>query len=229
MNGTLKDGIPVPKGRKVNPGDTRYADLNNDGEIWRGDNTIQAAVDPKTGEVIPGTGPGDRKIIGNSQRRYQFGLFANAEYKGFDFSLMLNGVGKRDMWLSSPLIFPYMHEFAVMYANQLDYWTPDNTDAYYPRNYALGGVNGAYNRQAQTKYLTNGAYMRIKNITLGYTLPKVLLKKVKIDRLRFYVAVENVADFNSWAPGINTELKNKGQGATYPYMRGYSIGLNLTF
>ena len=229
MNGTLVAGIPVPKGRQVNPGDTRYADLNGDGEIWRGDNTITAAIDPATGEVIPGTGPGDRKIIGNTQRRYQFGLFANAEYKGFDFSLMLNGVGKRDIWLSSPLIFPYMHEFAVMYANQLDYWTPDNTTAYYARNYALGGVNGGYNRQTQTKYLTNGAYLRIKNITLGYTLPKDLTKKAKIDRLRFYVAIENVADFNSWAPGINTELSNKGGGATYPYMRGYSLGLNLTF
>ena len=71
--------------------------------------------------------------------------------------------------------------------------------------------------------------MRIKNITLGYTLPKSILEKVKIDRLRVYVAAENVADFNSWPNGINTELANRGSGATYPYMRGYSVGLNMTF
>ena len=228
-NGTLAEGVPVPKGRTVNPGDTKYADLNGDGEIFTGNNTIEADVDPETGEVIPGTGPGDRKIIGNNARRYQYGLFANAEYKGFDFSFMLNGVGKRDIYVNNAIRFPYTYEFGVMYTGQLDYWMPDRTEAYFPRNYPLGGVNYGYSRSTQTKYMLDGAYLRIKNITLGYTLPKDLLKKVKVDKLRFYVAVENVAHFNSWPDGINTELQNKGGGATYPYMRGYSLGLNLTF
>lgn len=228
-NGTLIEGIAVPKGRTINPGDVRFTDLNNDGEIFTGNNTIEAAVDPETGEVIPGTGPGDRQIIGNTTRRYQYGLFVNADYKGFDFSLMLNGVGKRDIYINNQTRFPYTNEFQVVYASQLDYWMPDNTDTYYPRNYPLGGVNYGYSRSTQTKYMLDGSYMRIKNITLGYTIPKNLLEKVKIDRLRVYVAAENVADFNSWPNGINTELSNKGSGATYPYMKGYSVGLNMTF
>ena len=214
-NGTLKEGIPKPKGRTPNPGDILFKDLDNDGGIFTGNNTLED--------------PGDRTIIGNNSRRYQFGLFANAEYEGFDFSIMLNGVGKRDLYLNNPVRFPYTDEFKVMYTSQLDYWTPENTDAYFPRNYALGGVNYEFNRSTQTKYMLSGAYMRIKNITLGYSIPRSLLSKINVDKLRIYIAAENAADFNSWPDGINTELSNKGSGATYPYMRSYSIGLNMTF
>ena len=228
-NGTLIEGIAVPKGRTINPGDSKYADLDGDGVIFTGNSTIEADYDPETGEMIPGTGPGDRQIIGNSTRRYQYGLFANADYKGFDFSIMLNGVGKRDIYINNQTRFPYTGEFQVVYISQLDYWMPDNVNAEFPRNYSLGGVNYSYSRSTQTKYMLDGSYMRIKNITLGYTLPKSILEKIKIDKLRIYVAAENVADFNSWPNGINTELSNKGSGATYPYMKGYSLGLNLTF
>jgi TonB-linked SusC/RagA family outer membrane protein len=229
MNGTLIEGLAVPKGRTINPGDVKFADLNNDGEIFTGNNTLAPAIDPVTGEVVPGTGPGDRQIIGNNTRRYQFGVFANAEYKGFDFSLMFNGIGKRDIYINNQTRFPYTNEFQVVYVSQLDYWTPENTETFYPRNYPLGAVNYGYSRSTQTKYMLNGAYMRIKNITLGYTLPQKIMEKLRVDKLRVYVAAENVADFNSWPNGINTELSNKGSGATYPYMKGYSFGLNVTF
>lgn len=228
-NGTLKEGIPVPKGRTVNPGDVKYKDLNGDGVIFTGNNTISPTIDPETGEPVPGTGPGDRKVIGNNRARYQYGLFANADYKGFDFSIMLNGVGKQDLYWNNPVRFPYTDEFKVVYSYQLDYWTPENTDAFFPRNYSLGGVNYGYNRSTQTKYLLSGAYLRIKNITLGYTLPSSWVEKVKIDKLRIYVAAENVAKFDSWPEGVNPTLVNKGAGATYPLLKGYSIGLNMTF
>ncbi len=225
----LKEGISGPKGRTVNPGDVKYVDLNGDGIIFADDNTIRPKIDPVTGEAIPGTGPGDRKIIGNNRARYQYGMFINAEYKGFDFSMMLNGVGKQDLYWNNPVRFPYTDEFKVVYSYQLDYWTPENPDAYFPRNYALGGVNYGYSRWTQTKYLMSGAYMRIKNITVGYTLPGSLLEKVKIDKLRVYVAAENVAKFDSWEEGMNPTLSNKSAGATYPLLKGYSIGLNMTF
>ncbi len=215
MNGILKEGIPRFKGRSPNPGDILYKDLNGDSEIFSGNNTL--------------ADPGDRKVIGNTTRRYQYGVFGNISYKNFDFSFMLNGVGKRAIWSNTPVRFPYIGEFKVVYVSQLDYWTPENTDAYFPRNYALGGVNYGINRQIQTKYLIDGSYMRVKNITLGYSFPKRILTKAKIDRLRIFVAGENILDFNNYPDGINTELSDKGNGATYPYMKSYSVGLNLRF
>ncbi|MDN5210876.1 SusC/RagA family TonB-linked outer membrane protein [Fulvivirgaceae bacterium BMA12] len=215
MGGTLKEGIPHWEGRNPNPGDIKYVDLNGDGLITDGDNTLD--------------NPGDRSVIGNNTRRYQYGLYGSASYKNFDLSILLNGVAKRDLWQNNNVRFPYISEFHVVYVSQLDYWTPENPNAFFPRNYPLGGVNYGINRATQTKYLLNGAYMRIKNITLGYSLPRTLLEKIKIQSLRFFVAGENVLDFNDYPDGINTELSNKANGATYPYMRSYSAGLNLTF
>ena len=215
MGGTLKEGIPAFKGRNPNPGDIKYKDLNGDGEIFSGNNTLED--------------PGDRKIIGNNTRRYQYGIFGNASYKNFDFSFLLNGIGKRDIYMNNSVRFPYTSEFQVVYSEQLDYWTPENTDAYFPRNYPLGGVNYGNSRSTQTKYMIDGSYLRIKNITFGYTLPQSLLDKVNIDRLRVYVSGENLHSFDNMPDGIDTELQNKGNGATYPLLKSFNVGLNLTF
>ncbi len=213
--GTLKDGIPFWEGRNQNPGDIKYVDQNGDGIINDGNNTLDD--------------PGDRSIIGNSTRRYQYGFFGNFTYKNFDFSFLANGVGKRDIYLNNRVRFPYTDEFSVVYKSQLDYWTPTNRDAYFPRNYPLGGVNYGISRSTQTKYLLNGAYLRIKNLTLGYSLPTEMLKRNGIDKLRLYVAGENLFSFNDYPDGINTELATQGSGGIYPYITSYSIGLNLTF
>ena len=215
MGGTLKEGIPNWEGRNQNPGDIKFVDLNGDGLITDGNNTLED--------------PGDRSIIGNNTRRYQYGLYGNAAFKNFDLSVLLNGVGKRDIYQNNSVRFPYTNEFQVVYISQLDYWTPENREAYFPRNYPLGGVNYGISRSTQTKYMLNGAYMRIKNITLGYSLPQSILSKIGIDKFRIFVAGENVFDFNDYPDGINTELANKSNGATYPYMRSYSVGANLTF
>ncbi|PHN08581.1 SusC/RagA family TonB-linked outer membrane protein [Flavilitoribacter nigricans] len=215
MGGTLNDGIPTWEGRNQNPGDIKYVDQNGDGIINDGNNTLDD--------------PGDRVIIGNNNRRYQYGIFGNFSFKNIDLAVLVNGVGKRDLYQNNNVRFPYTDEFKVVYISQLDYWTPDNRNAYFPRNYSLGGVNYGINRTTQTKYLLDGAYLRVKNITLGYTLPQQLLSRIGIDRLRVYVAGENVLDFNDYPDGINTELQNKSQGATYPYMRSFSAGVNLTF
>lgn len=215
LNGTLQDGVPFWEGRTQNPGDIKFVDQNGDGIINDGNNTLE--------------NPGDRVIIGNNNRRYQYGIFGNFSFKNLDLAVLVNGVGKRDIYQNNNVRFPYTDEFKVVYSSQMDYWTPDNRDAFFPRNYSLGGVNYGINRTTQTKYLLNGAYLRVKNITLGYSLPKTLLSRVGIDRLRIYVAGENVLDINDYPEGINTELQNKSQGATYPYMRSFSAGVNLTF
>ncbi|WP_417444466.1 SusC/RagA family TonB-linked outer membrane protein [Joostella sp.] len=213
--GTLKDGIPVFQGRSPNPGDIKYKDLNGDGEIFSGEGTLED--------------PGDRTIIGNTTRRYQYGVFGGANYKGFDFSFILNGVGKRDLWRNDPVRFPFVGEFNVIYDHQLDYWTPENTDGYYPRNYINGGENYGNSRLTQTKYLLDGSYLRIKNLTFGYSLPKDVLNKIKIDKVRVFVMGENLYSFDHLPDGINTELQNQGQGAAYPYLTSYSLGVNISF
>ena len=213
--GTLKDGIPVWEGRSQNPGDIKFIDQNGDGVINDGNNTLEDS--------------GDKSIIANSSRRYQYGVYGDFSYKNFDFSFLANGVGKRDVYLNSPVRFPYVNEFAVVYQSQLDYWTPDNTTAFFPRNYALGGVNYDISRSTQTKYLVNGAYFRMRNMTLGYSIAPGVLKRNKIDKIRLFIAAENLFSINDYPNGINPELENLGSGGVYPYLKSYSIGLNLTF
>ena len=226
--GTLKEGVVAFRGRSMNPGDIKFKDLDGDGQTFNNNNTLEADFD-ENGEMVPNTGPGDRRIIGNTTKRYQYGIFGGGSYKNFDFSFLINGVGKRDVYVNNSTRFPYTNEFQVVYIDQLDYWMPDNVNAEMPRNYNLGGVNYGLSRSTQTKYLLDASYLRIKNITVGYTLPNSLLSTVGIDRFRLYVSGENIYDFDHVPDGINTELANQGGGATYPYMKSFSVGLNMTF
>ncbi|MGQ7870974.1 SusC/RagA family TonB-linked outer membrane protein [Sunxiuqinia sp. sy24] len=213
--GTLKEGIEAFIGRNPNPGDIKYKNLNGDEEISPGSSTLSDA--------------GDRKIIGNNKRRYQYGIFGNASYENFDFSFVLNGVGKRDLYINNNIRFPYIGQFATMHAGQMDYWTSENTDAYFPRNYEDGGENYGNNRLTQTKYLIDGTYLRIKNITFGYTLPKLLLSKINIEKFRVYVSGENLHSFDDMPDGIDTELEAKNQGIYYPLIKSFNVGVNVTF
>lgn len=213
--GTLKPGIPKMKGSFPNPGDVLYVDYNGDGEISVASNTL--------------ADPGDRRIIGNNTRRLQYGANGHVAWKGFDMSFFMQGIGKRDLWIAdSDLIFPLTGEFSTLFANQLDYWTPSNLDANFARLYQRASGNTGYNRQVQTKYMANGAYWRLKNLTFGYTLPS-LLKKVKIEKLRVFVSGENLFTSKDLPDGIDPEGGNKGYGISYPFTKMYSFGLNLNF
>ncbi|SFZ89464.1 TonB-linked outer membrane protein, SusC/RagA family [Flaviramulus basaltis] len=216
MGGTLLDGIAPLRNVDQNPGDVKYVDLNGDGVIWRGNNTLE--------------NPGDKRIIGNDTRRYQYGITATADYKNFDFSIFLQGVGKRDIWMGGVEYFPLNHRFTTIYKHQLDYWTPENTDAFYPRNYLNGQGNYKNNREVQTKYLQNGAYLRLKNITLGYTLPEKLMKSLKVSNFRVFVTGENLLNFDHVADGIDPDLDLvTGSEGNYPYLKNISAGVNITF
>ncbi|QTD37351.1 TonB-dependent receptor [Polaribacter batillariae] len=231
-NRQLKDDVPVIDGAPTPyPGDIKYQDLDGDGIITNGDNTAEYDVDPATGEIIARTGPGDRKVIGNRGKRYQFGVNGYLAYKGFDFSFVLSGVGKQDLWRNSDLIFPYPSVFDNIYSHQLDYWTPDNQNAFYPRIHgnAAGGnldSNYSYSRRIQTKYLSDESYLRVQNITLGYSLNNNVLNRLKINKCRIFVSGNNLFTFDNLPKGLDPD---QGSNGVYPIMSQYSVGVNLSF
>ncbi len=242
-------------------GDVMYADLNGDGKINNGiegmyklngkyyipgDAGYEDVVNNPDAKAIPVNtveNSGDYKVIGNTTPRYSFGLNLDASWKGFDVKIFFQGVGKRDYWASGPMMFGAVGGTggkwqAVVYKPQLDYFraadTTDplgpNVDAYYPR-VNWGGPN---NTQTQTRYLQNAAYCRLKNVTIGYTLPQTLTRKAYIDRARIFVSGENLATITNFTDMGDPELieaynSGYGFGKVYPLSRVFSFGLNVTF
>ena len=215
-NGTLKEGIARVEGVKPNPGDVLYKDFDGNNLINAGNETIKD--------------PGDRKIIGNNSLRFQYGINGGLSWNNFNFSFFLQGVGKCDKWLGNDLIFPYYYEFGTIYSHQLDYWTPENTGAFFPRLYETGmrNTNYAANMRTQTKFMTNGAYLRVKNLTLGYTIPKTIMNKIGINNLRLYISAENPFTFDHMPKGLDPTVDAKANGLGYPFMSSYAFGFSLS-
>ncbi|MGP1477194.1 MAG: TonB-dependent receptor [Phocaeicola sp.] len=190
-------------------GDIKFADLDGDGKITRGKNTVDD--------------PGDRKIIGNSTPRYNFGLRENVDYKGFDLSIFFQGTMKRDLVLSNSFYLShYTSEWSVPQKMNYNYWRIDNKDAFYPR----ARLNGSAVTETQSRFLANGAYIRCKQLSLGYTIPKSITDKMKISKLRVYFNAENLFEFSKMPDSFDPEQSTAN---AYPFMRAYSLGANLTF
>lgn len=224
-NGFFKDeedivNSALPAGAIVAPGDVKYVDYYEDG-----------IIDEK-----------DRQVLGNDFPRYTFGLNYNLGWKGFDLGLFVQGVGKRSMVLRGELIRPYASNFTqVMFQHQLDYWSSLNTDARWPRLTADGSPSNInnYGRDSDV-YLLNAAYLRLKNLQFGYTIPKQVTSKLGVSKLRMYVNAQNLLTFSatSFIDPESTEFGNdmggiSGAGANsgrnYPTLNYYGFGLNLEF
>lgn len=189
-------------------GDVKYEDIDGNGVIDYGDNTLDK--------------PGDKKIIGNSTPRYSFGLTGGFEYKGFDFQMFWQGVGKRDIMLGGAHFWGFTSEWDVPVKSSLDYWTKDNLNAYFPNpNWNNGG-----NRENSDRYIQNASYLRLKNLTIGYQIPKATLNKFAIQKLRIYISGENLLTFTNMIDSFDPETLSN---MTYPISRKYSVGINLTF
>jgi TonB-linked SusC/RagA family outer membrane protein len=221
---------------KFGPGDVKFKDLNGDGIITPGNRLIKNATgDPDYGDL---------KKIGNSTPRYQYSFRAGADYKGFDASVFIQGVGQRDVWGDGFLAIPGYNssDGAIPQAFAGDFWRADRTDAFYPAPYNQAGSSTTLNMQVQSRYLLDMSYLRIKNITVGYTLPSSLMKKVNIDKLRIYIALENFFTFDNlgtlpidpeeiegysmW----NTSNYNLGRsGVSVPTYKSSSVGIQLNF
>lgn len=206
-------------------GDVKYKDLNGDGVIDGGKMTL--------------ADHGDLKVIGNTQPRYQYSARVGGTFKGFDADIFIQGVGKRQFWGLGNIAIPMYQGADILYANQLDFWTPDNPNAYYPRPYVgnnatkLAGMpTSGNNFYPQTKYIQNLAYCRIKNVTIGYNLPKSLLNRYSIQGLRVYVSGENLGEISNVGVPLDPEITDGGLnflGRTFPFQRMYSFGAQLTF
>ncbi len=221
--GKLKEGITSLKGQSRHyAGDVLFKDLDGDGVVTKGLGNGQTADES-----------GDYRVIGNSTARYNYGINGGLSWNNFDFSFFLQGVGKRDIWYGqNERTAPYgVYEFSGLYANLLDYWTPENPNAKYPRFYNNSGSYTSYNYdEAKTGYLYSGAFLRIKNITLGYSVPKQVIAKAGIQNLRLFTSIENLHTFKSTPDGMEPDLdKQANTIMQYPFMQMFSFGLNVSF
>ena len=218
MDAHLKKVDQSALGSGWTAGDIMYKDLDGDGKINGGEGTANK--------------PGDKRIIGNSTPRYNFGLNLDAAWKGFDIKVFFQGTLKRDYAAGGPMFWGATGQGkwqALGMKYHSDYWREDNKGAYYPRV----SWNGGRNTQTQTRYLQNAAYARLKNITIGYTLPKELTRKVYIENLRFFVSGENLLTITNFTEAGDPELIGAGYGGqigkTYPLSKTFSFGLSVTF
>ncbi|WP_299546836.1 TonB-dependent receptor [Seonamhaeicola sp.] len=203
-------------GGNWNLGDIEYTDLNGDGAISQGDNTLDD--------------PGDLTVIGNTTPRYSFGLRSGFKWKGIDFNMFWQGVLKRDVWLGGIPFFGITGSWTQqVYETTTDYWTPENTDAYFARPYAHWETGK--NQITQTRFLQNAAYARLKNIQIGYTLPKSILQTIGVQRLRVYASGENLLTITSIDENFDPERLhgNWGNGKSYPLFKTITMGLNIEF
>lgn len=227
-------------GTNWSAGDMMYEDVNGDGQITWGDWNWN--------------NPGDMKVIGNSTPRFLFGIDINAAYKGFDFRAFFQGVGKRDFYSRSPLFWgafeggiwqstgfkvhedyfraeDVVFEYTDHNGNPAQYVLPANLDSYYPRP-----LHEFKNQEWQTRYLQNAAYLRCKNMQLGYTLPFSITKRFGVSNLRLYVSVDNLFTVTSLSKVFDPETVGggsslggrTGDGNTYPMSRTWSFGLSIS-
>jgi TonB-linked SusC/RagA family outer membrane protein len=215
------------------PGDIKFKDINGDNVINNGDNTVN--------------NPGDLKVIGNTTPRYTYGVNLGANWNGFFLSAFFQGVGKQDWYPggeASVFWGQYNRPYNKIPKSQIgNIWSEDNPNAYFPRYRGYVSQNGSGElRQAQTRYLQNVAYIRLKNLQAGYNFPSTIIQKIHLTNARVYVSAENIW---SWSPlykitkDLDVESINgsdrvltdggSGNGNNYPILKSVSMGLSVTF
>lgn len=217
------------------PGDIKFKDRNGDGVINNGTNTVG--------------NPGDMRVIGNSTPRYTYGVGVNADWNNFFFGVFFQGVGKQDWWPGNENdVFwgQYNRPYNYMPKSQIGkIWSAENPNTYFPRYRGYVAQNGSGELYAkQTKYLQNVRYLRMKNIQVGYSLPKALVSRAKLQAAKIYLSGENLF---SWSPlyKVTKDLDvesigrsdmvtnpnptdNAGNGNNYPILKSFTLGLNIT-
>ncbi|QNE39610.1 TonB-dependent receptor [Hymenobacter sp. NBH84] len=201
----------------LRPGDIRYVDRNGDGVINQD----------------------DRYVLGNPFPRLTFGANYTATYKGFDLVVFVQGVGRRNLYIRGEGVEAFHNNWENVYKQHLDRWTPTNTDASYPR--LTVGTASTNNNQGSNYWLRNGAYARLKNVQLGYTLPSALTSKAGIQQLRVFVSGQDLFTIThlrdiGFDPEISEFSESVGlgggvgsSGRVYPSVRVTTLGLTVSF
>lgn len=191
------------------PGDIRFMDIDGNGVVDYGENTVDK--------------PGDMKIIGNNKARYRYGFNISADWKGFDLGIFFQGVGKRDLMLPYTFKWQYGSIWQVPTAVGNDYWREDNAGGWLP----VARFNGSRALgQNQTRYLLDASYLRLKSLSFGYTLPVSLTKQWGIQKCRVYFTGENLLTFKHTPEGFDPELDDPYK---YPQQKSLALGLNVVF
>lgn len=223
---SLPNGGQDALGTNWAAGDIMYKDLNGDGKIDGGQG------------VLGNTG--DRVVIGNETPRYNFGLTLDADYKGFDFRVFFQGVLKRDKWLSGLYMYGVDGTYwqSTCLEETMDYFRPADTDSYFGPNVdgylprPLLGASANNNKAVNSQYLQNAAYMRCKNIQIGYTFPEKITSRIGLNNLRMYLSAENVFTVSGLkAEAFDPEVLDghaAGSGKAAPLKKTISFGLNIT-
>ncbi|MDA3853239.1 MAG: SusC/RagA family TonB-linked outer membrane protein, partial [Bacteroidales bacterium] len=205
-------------GADLAPGDVKYVDRNEDGII--DDN--------------------DRYILGNAFPRYNYGFTYMVTWENFDFNMLWQGVGKRDMALRGEMIEPFHASYYyVMFEHQLDYWSPANTDAKYPRlinNSASSSYHNNYGHGSD-RNIYDASYLRLKQLQIGYTLPKHVINVLGIEKTRLYFTGQNLLTFtaNKFIDPESSEFGNSmnangaNSGRNYPTLMYFGGGVDIEF
>lgn len=208
-------------------GDIKFVDLDGDGEVSIGSNNVND--------------PGDRKILGNSLPSLSYGFTGSIRAYGFDTSVFFQGTGNHywypdghmmSFW--GPYSYPYQTFLQKNFMDKV--WTEDNTDAYFPRAMAYSTTSGPMSK-VNDRYLQNIRYMRLKNLTVGYTIPVNLTKKIGVEQARIYFSGENLF---YWSPlkkitsYVDPEAAIKRSNETYnetfyPWQKTFMFGVDITF
>lgn len=222
------------------PGWPKYQDLNGDGKI-------------RTGNTVDD--PGDLTVIGNSQARFRFGVNLDFAYKNFDMRAFFQGVGKRDFYPQHYLFWGfYQQPYSGGYRHLMDFYRPNDdsaemmarhSQAYINAGMANSNLNArfpvlqAWQRDVNTSglgnipddnFLLDASYVRLKNFTVGYSIPRSVLEAYGIQNVRVYLSGENLAEWSSISDIIDPEaITDDGYGYRYPFQRRYSIGINVSF
>lgn len=202
-----RTGVAKPIQKDAKPGDLKYVDTNNDGQIDASDKTYHGSYLPKV--------------------TYAFGGSLN--YMGFDFSFMFQGIGGNKIYNVFKQINMGGRQGNNMLADVLDSFD-FNENSSVPRLGIVNDGQGNYTN-ASTFFLEDGSYLRLKNLTLGYSLPDKLIRSIGLQdsKLRVYLSGDNIFTVTPYS-GIDPEIGNWGiDGSTYPVSRSFSVGINLNF
>lgn len=197
----------------------------NDGKVAGGDVKYVAQGTPDH-TIGQGSGTkedhGDLVYLGNSNARYLYGFNLSAQWKGFDFSMMFQGVGKRKILIAADVLAPFKNTYQMPWTIHRDYWTEDNQNAEWPRLF----VSNDFNYRPSDKWLQDASYLRLKNVTIGYTIPGI---KKYVNSVRVYVTGNDLWEHTNLLKVYAPESSNGVGRNYYPFFRTWAFGVNVTF